>query len=144
MRLLRICVYWLLLSPLLGISGCTGGPIKAVTSCDVSTQKCHVTINSDCSATPDRADVPVGYTVIWDPPPSNGHSYSATFAATPFYFSSTYSVPVGPPGKKVTGNLLCNNLTVWALTSTSACYFSYTLYKENNKKCSDPGIHVVN
>ena len=143
MRVLRICVSWLLLLPLLAILSCTGGPIKALTYCNVSTQTCHVTINSDCSVTPDTADVPVGYTVIWDPP-SNGHSYSTAFTTTPFYFSSTYSVPDGPPGKKATGNLLCNIATAWALKSTSACYFSYTLSKENNKKCSDPGIHIVN
>lgn len=143
MRALRAYGYWLLVVLLLGILGCAvwlylskGGQLTT------DLVPVHVPISANC-AVPDTVDVPLGNTVIWDPPSSNGHTYSANFTTTPFYFSSTYTVPAGSPGKQVTGNLLCNKLTVNAVTSTSLCYFPYTLYKENNKECKDPGVRVI-
>ena len=44
---------------------------------------------------------------------------------------------------KVTGTLVCNRLTVYALSKTRACYFPYTVSKDNGKPCADPGVRVV-
>ena len=143
MRALRTYGYWFLVVLLLGILVCAvwlhfskGGQLGT------GLVPVHIPIGADC-AVPDKVDVPLGDTVIWDPPSFTGHTYSANFTKTPFYFSSTYTVPAGGPGKQVTGDWWCNKLTVNVATKTPLCYFPYTLYKENNKKCSDPGVHVT-
>jgi hypothetical protein len=147
MRLLRICAYWLLLLPLLGIGSCTRKLIKVPTNCDASTKICTVTIvpkNASCVATgQELQDVPLGYTVIWAT--TNPTQYSANFwqLKTPFHSPSysgagTPSVNAGLPGLKATGDTECN-----ATSTSTGCYFPYFIYKDG-QKCGDPGIHIVN
>lgn len=135
---------WLMLVSLLGILGCVG--------CAYSTNNRqpttrHVQINADCSVTPDMPDsnkdeqAAIDDTVIWDPPSSSTHKYSANFDSSPF---SAPTVATGPPGAQVQQTLGCNKLTVgWSWFNQKYCRFTYEVYQENNKPCKDPGVHVV-
>ena len=145
MRLLRICVNWLLLLPLLGISSCTRKLAEVPTNCNASTKTCTVTIspNTDsCVATGQvTQDVPLDYTVIWA---ATNPQYSAKFwqYKTPFHTpnysgAGVASVNAGPPGQKATGDTACNS------NASTGCYFPYFIYKDG-QKCGDPGIHMVN
>jgi hypothetical protein len=146
MRLLRICVYWSLLLPLLGIGSCTRKLAKVPTNCDASAKTCTVSIvpnNDSCVAMGQEfQDVPLDYSVIWAT--TNPTQYSAEFwqYKTPFHTPNysgggTSSVPAGPPGKKATGDRACNS------SASTGCYFPYFIYKDG-QKCGDPGIHMVN
>lgn len=148
MRVLSICVYLLLLFPLLGVHSCTGKQAKLLpTNCDVSTTTCTVhidTSNASCIAAKENPqDVPVGYTLIWAPPPPTTplHVYSANFWSlkVPFTPSSSSSVTTvdGGVGVTVTGDSECRSST------TTGCYFPYVIFKDGTKKCSDPGVHVI-
>ena len=147
MRLLRICSYWILLLPLLGIDSCTGGDRNQAIpgNCDPTAKNCSVTISADCSAHLDPAGVAIGYTVTWLAPDA---TYSAQFlkAKTPFQPSTgkVTSVTAGSPSTPVTGDNSCGKPPNPPPTANNAgCYFYYDV-KHNNQECSDPGIHILN
>ena len=147
MRLLRSCVYWLLLFSLFGISSCTNKLNNVLTNCPASTKICTVTIDpskaSCVKAGQDQQDVPLGYTVIWAQPTTDPTHYSAEFwlLKTPFHSPNSSgpakaSVPAGQ-GINATGDTECNT------SASTGCYFPYFIYKDG-QKCGDPGIHIVN
>jgi hypothetical protein len=146
MRALRICVYWLLLFPLLGILSCTGGVHKKTipTNCDATAKNCSVRIDADCSVHPDPVDVVLDYTVTWGAPDA---TYSVQFlkAKTPFQ-TSTGKVTVvlaGSQSKPVTGDISCGKPPNPPPTANNTgCYFYYDVY-HGNKECSYPGVRVT-
>ncbi len=149
MRAFRICVYCLLLFPLLGAHSCTVDQRKglSIKYCDTSAYTCTVQIdpgNPSCIATAQNPqDVPLGYKLIWaSPTPTTPpHVYSANFWSSKVPFPPNSSSPVttvnAGVGVTVTGDSECNSST------TTGCYFPYLILKDGIKACSDPGVHVV-
>jgi hypothetical protein len=144
MRLLRICGYWSLLLPLLGISSCTRKVATAPAGCNANAKTCTVDIvpDNDSCVGQETQDVPLGYSVIWAT--TDPTHYSAEFwqYKTPFHTpdysgNGVPSVHAGPPGQKATGDRACNP------KKSTGCYFPYFIYKDG-QKCGDPGIHMVN
>ena len=138
MKIPRIVGYFLMLILIISSISCVKANLNPVAH--------TVQINADCTITQGsggtETDAAIGDTVSWDPPnPPTGHTYSVSFAESPF---SASTISAGPQGPVVTGTLLCNKLTVGSsFFNSHYCYFPYTLLKENGKKCSDPGVHVV-
>jgi len=98
-----------------------------------------LTINSNCTVSPDPAPVQIGTDVIWNPPNSSP-PYSLDFGS--YSPISTSPVPAGTK-QTVKGSLFCNRYTVSVLTGTRLCYFQYSIYKGDHKPCNDPGVRVV-
>jgi len=146
MRAFRIGGYWLMLFPLLGILGCTGGVhTRTIPNCNATTKNCRVTIDTHCIAQSDQQDVGLGYTVTWQAPDA---TYSARFlkSKTPFQppTGNVTVVPAGSPSKPVTGDKSCGTTPNPPPNSTNTgCYFNYDVY-HGDTWCGDPGIHVVN
>jgi hypothetical protein len=134
LKLPNVLGYDLLLALLLGVPGYAG---VILSTTPVSPPP--VTIRPNCTVDQDTAEASIDGSVTWNPP-SSLHPYSLDFAdRSPFAASS---VAAGSKAK-VTGTLVCNRLTVYALTKTRACYFPYTVSKDNGKPCADPGVRVV-
>ena len=134
MKLANVLGYDLLLALTLGVPGYAGVMLSTT---PVSPPP--VTIRPNCTVDQDTAEASIDGSVTWNPP-SSLHPYSLDFTdGSPFAASS---VAAGSRAK-VTGTLVCNRLTVYALSSTRACYFPYKVSKDNGKPCADPGVRVV-
>jgi hypothetical protein len=153
MRVLRICVYWLLLFPLLGFDSCKlkRNPTLRLQNCTVyistvSPTQCTITLSS-CAADTTHSTVEAWISaskndlVTWknDPRELPKRNYKVIFTSgSPFYTTSTPNPPVfvGTP-MKVTGGQNCS------VASPASCDFKYSLTSDGNA-CSDPGIHIMN
>jgi hypothetical protein len=153
MRVLRICVYWLLLLPLLGFDSCKfkQNPTPKPQDCTVyisrvSPTQCTITLSS-CAADTTHPTLEEWISaskndmVTWknDPQELPKRNYKVNFTnGSPFYTTITPNPPVsvGTP-MKVTGGQNCS------AASPATCNFKYSLTSDSNT-CSDPGIHMVN
>jgi|HubBroStandDraft_3_1064219.scaffolds.fasta_scaffold26652_2 hypothetical protein len=155
MRLFRICVYGLLLLPLLGTSSCEHGQVSKFV-----VQACTVYISTDSTAKPLKCTVAfdqcsmdiVDYSaaeawiratnndvVTWknDPGEKPHHQYAVVFAPpSPFGTVGNPNPPVTiGVGNTVTGGTQCDK------AHPKLCDFKYTLTSDGTK-CSDPGVHI--
>jgi hypothetical protein len=134
LKLLNVLGYDLLLALTLGVPGYAGVILPTT---PVSPPP--VKIRPNCTVDTDTAEASIDGSVTWNPP-SSLHRYSLDFTdGSPFAASS---IAAGPAAR-VTGTLVCNKVTVYVLSSTSACYFPYKVFKDNGKPCADPGVRVV-
>jgi len=110
--------------------------------------KSSITINSNCTVTPDiseasgEAVVKMGSRLRWKPP-SLAHSYAAEFQKTPLKGPTT-SANAGTY-YDVVGDQDCNRLSVYDSTlNQKYCHFPYDVTKDSpHNPCGDPGVHVV-
>jgi hypothetical protein len=133
MRAFRISGCWLLVPALLGILGC-GRRVPLIKN--ALPVNYPLTINADCTVTPDWQPVHIGDSVTWSDP-DHGHTYSVQFHGgnTPL---STSVVNLGKP-QSVTGGTQCSKP---ATTNPTLCYFPYDVFRDG-ARCGDPGVHVV-
>lgn len=132
MRGFRICVYLLLVVPLLDIVGC-GGPAYVMKGPEVETNLVTV---SNCKAVPDTALVSKEDTLTWIKDQNDPHTYSIKFRKRKPVSLDT--VPTGQ-GQKVNGDFACN-WGGWA--DKNWCLYAYDLIQDGVTRCKDPGVHV--
>jgi hypothetical protein len=157
MGLFRICVWGLLLLPLLGTSSCDHGQLPKHTL-----QACTVYMSTDSSVNPpkcvvafDQCSMDIVHhsaaqqwllltnndVVTWENDPGekfHSHKYTVAFSGySPFGSKANPNPPVsvGVPNA-VTGGAQCDK------AHPTVCDFKYTLTSDNNASCLDPGVHV--
>jgi len=149
MRLLRICLYWFLLFPLLGIDCCDSKKAAdnskncTVSINMVSENKCKVTIKGGCPEDPQRSDwlmVNKSDYVTWESNPPGSLDYSISFKdKTPFQSKNgTAVVPTGAPAQ-IIGDDSCTSPD-----RPQGCDYQYSVTQKSAKNpCVDPGVRVV-
>lgn len=133
MRVFRISSCLLLAGALFGLLGCGLSASYTAKGPEVATNAVTIT---NCTATPDTAQIKEGDSITWTSTPPDGHSYAAHFPGRR---------PIPTPDAPTSQSQLIKR-DGWC-KYLSFCRYGYNVIRDpgtaTQYTCPDPGVHVV-